>query len=78
MTNNITFDGERTSMSASGNTEWFQFTVTATNRITQSGARSIGQVHGMDGQIFSCQEEKITNCFGDLYVYKCKAKCHSD
>jgi hypothetical protein len=74
MTNKITFDGERTSMSASGNTEWFQFTVTATNRITQSAARSVGQIHGMGGQDFSCEEEKIN----DLYVYKCKAKCYSD
>jgi hypothetical protein len=74
MTNKITFDGERTSMSTSGNTEWFQFTVTATNRITQSAARSVGQIHGMGGQDFSCEEEKIN----DLYVYKCKAKCYSD
>ena len=74
MTNNITFDGTRTGVSSSGNTEWFEYKVTTTNRITQSGARSIGQVHGMDGQIFSCQEEKD----GELFVYKCKAKCHCD
>ena len=74
MINNITFDGTRTAVSSSGNTEWFEYTITATNRISQSGARSIGQVHGMDGQTFSCQEEKD----GELFVYKCKAKCHCD
>jgi hypothetical protein len=74
MQNTITFNGERTGMSSSGNTEWFEFKVTATNRITQSAARSVGQIHGMGGQDFSCEEEKIN----DLYVYKCKAKCYSD
>jgi hypothetical protein len=78
MQNTITFNGERTGMSSSGNTEWFEFNVTATNRITQSAARSVGQIHGMGGQDFSCEEEKVTNCFGDIYVYKCKAKCYSD
>ena len=74
MTNKITFDGERTSMSASGNTEWFEFTVTTTNSITKSAARSVGQIHGMGGQDFSCDESKQD----ELYVYKCKAKCYSD
>lgn len=74
MQNTITFNGERTGMSSSGNTEWFEFTVTATNSITKSAARSVGQIHGMGGQDFSCQEEKN----GELFVYKCKAKCHCD
>jgi len=78
MQNTITFNGERTGMSSSGNTEWFEFTVTATNSITKSAARSVGQIHGMGGQDFSCQEETVTNVFGDLYVYKCKAKCYCD
>ncbi len=74
MQNTITFNGERTGMSASGNTEWFEFTITTVNRITQSAARSIGGIHGMGGQEFSCQESKEE----ELHVYKCKAKCYSD
>jgi hypothetical protein len=74
MQNTITFNGERTGMSSSGNTEWFEFTVTATNSITKSAARSVGQIHGMGGQDFSCDESKQD----ELYVYKCKAKCYSD
>jgi hypothetical protein len=74
MTNIITFSGERTGMSSSGNTEWFEFIVTATNRITQSAARSVGQIHGMGGQDFLCDESKQD----ELYVYKCKAKCYCD
>jgi hypothetical protein len=74
MQNTITFSGERTGMSSSGNTEWFEFTVTTTNSITKSAARSIGQIHGMGGQDFSCEESKQDA----LLVYKCKAKCHCD
>jgi hypothetical protein len=74
MQNTITFNGERTAMSASGNTEWFEFTVTATQEITKSAARGIGQAHGMGGQEFSCEESRQS----ELYVYKCKAKCYSD
>lgn len=74
MNNTIQFDGERTSVSSSGNTEWYEFVVKTTRQITKSGARSIGQVHGMDGQDFSCQEEKV----GDLYVYMCNATCYCD
>ena len=74
MNNTIQFDGERTSVSSSGNREWYEFVVKTTRQITKSGARSIGQVHGMDGQDFSCQEEKV----GDLYIYTCNATCYCD
>jgi len=74
MKDTITFEGERTSMSASGNTEWFEFTITTTKSITKSAARSIGQVYGMGGQDFSCVEDSQDG----LHVYKCKAKCYSD
>jgi hypothetical protein len=74
MINTITFDGERTSVSSSGNTEWFKFTITTTREITTRSAKMIGEVHGMGGQDFSCQEEKI----GDKYVYNCKATCYCD
>jgi hypothetical protein len=74
MQNTITFNGERTGMSSSGNTEWFEFTVTATSSITKSAARSIGQIHGMGGQDFSCEESTQDG----LHVYKCKATSYSD
>jgi hypothetical protein len=74
ITNTITFDGERTGISASGNTEWFQFTVTATNSITKSAARAVGEIHGMGGQDFSCRYEQDY----DLHVYLCNAKCYCD
>jgi hypothetical protein len=74
MQNTITFNGERTAMSASGNTEWFEFTVTATQEITKSAARGIGQAHGMGGQDFSCEESTQDG----LNVYKCKATSYSD
>jgi hypothetical protein len=74
MQNTITFNGERTGMSSSGNAEWFEFIVTTTHSITKSAARSIGQIHGMGGQDFSCEESKQD----ELYVYKCKAKCYCD
>jgi len=74
MNNTILFNGERTSMSSSGNTEWFEFIVTTTKRITQSGARSVGQIHGMGGQDFSCEESTQDG----LHIYKCKATCYSD
>lgn len=74
MKNTITFEGERTSMSASGNTEWYQFTITTTKSITKSAARSIGQIHGMGGQDFSCEEDQQDG----LYIYKCKATCYCD
>ena len=78
MRNIITFDGERTSVSSSGNTEWYQFTITSEKSLSREAVKSVGNIHGMGGQDFSCEEEKITNCFGDLYVYKCKAKCYCD
>jgi hypothetical protein len=78
MKNTITFDGSRTYVSSNGNVERYDFIVTSTYKITESAAKSIGNIHGMGGQDFSCEEEKITNCFGDLYVYKCKAKCYCD
>jgi hypothetical protein len=74
MKDTITFEGERTSMSASGNTEWYEFTITTTKSITKSAARSIGQVYGMGGQDFSCSEDNQDG----LYIYKCKATCYSD
>jgi len=74
MKDTITFEGERTSMSASGNTEWFEFTITTTKSITKSAARAIGQVYGMGGQTFSCVEDSQDG----LNVYKCKATCYSD
>jgi hypothetical protein len=74
MKNTITFEGERTSVSSSGNTEWFEFTITATHRITRSGAKAIGEVHGMGGQETSCEEYNEDG----LHIYKCKAKCYCD
>ena len=74
MKDTITFEGERTSMSASGNTEWFEFTITTTKSITKSAARSIGQVYGMGGQDFSCSEDQQDG----LYIYKCKSTCYCD
>jgi hypothetical protein len=74
MKNTIIFEGERTAMSASGNTEWFEFTITTTRQITKSSARSIGQIHGMGGQEFSCEEDQQDG----LHIYKCKATCYCD
>ena len=74
MNNIITFEGERTFVSSTGNKEIFDFTVTTTRQITRSGARNIGQVHGMGGQDFSCEEFKEDG----LYIYKCQATCYCD
>lgn len=74
MNNTITFEGNRVSVSSSGNVERFEFTVTTARKITRSGARSIGQVHGMGGQDFSCDESKEDG----LYIYKCNATCYCD
>ena len=74
MKNTITFEGARTAMSSYGNTEWFEFVVTTTKSITESAARSIGQIHGMGGQTFSCEKDQQDG----LYVYKCKATCYCD
>ena len=74
MKNTIQFDGKRTSVSSSGNTEWFDFTVTSTQEITKSAARSVGQIHGMGGQEFSCEYRQD----GDLHIYVCNAKCYCD
>jgi hypothetical protein len=74
MKNTITFDGERTSVSSSGNTEWYTFTITSEKSLSREAVKSIGNIHGMGGQDFSCEEEKIEK----LYVYKCKATCYCD
>lgn len=74
MKNTITFEGARTGVSSSGNTEWYEFTVTATNKLTRSGAIAIGQAHGMGGQTSSCDESEQDG----LFVYKCKSTCYCD
>jgi hypothetical protein len=74
MKNTITFDGSRTYVSSNGNVERYDFIVTSTYKITESAAKSIGNIHGMGGQDFSCDESKQD----ELYVYKCKAKCYCD
>lgn len=75
MKNTITFEGERTSMSTSGNTEWYEFTVTTTRKINTKAAQMIGEAHGMGGQEFSCEEEYTPE---GLNIYKCKATCYCD
>jgi hypothetical protein len=70
--NIITFDGERTSLSSTGNTEWYEFTITSGQSITISAVKSIAAIYGMGGQTFSCDEMRD----GDLYIYKCKATCY--
>ena len=74
MKNTITFEGQRTYVSSNGNVERYDFIVTSTQKITQSGARSVGEIHGMGGQDFSCKYEQD----GDLHVYLCNAKCYCD
>ena len=74
MKNTITFEGERTGVSSSGNTEWYEFTVTSTRHLTKSGAIGIGQSHGMGGQTASCEETQEDGVF----VYRCKATCYCD
>jgi len=74
MKNTITFDGSRTYVSSNGNVERYDFIVTSTYKITESAAKYIGNIHGMGGQDFSCDESKQD----ELYVYKCKAKCYCD
>lgn len=74
MKNTITFDGERTAVSSSGNTEWYQFTITSEMSLSREAVKSVGNIYGMGGQEFSCNKEKIEN----LYVYKCKATCYCD
>jgi hypothetical protein len=74
MKNTITFEGERTSVSSSGNTEWYDYTITATSKLTRSGAIAIGNAHGMGGQETSCEEYNEDG----IHIYKCKAKCYCD
>ena len=74
MRNIITFDGERTSVSSSGNTEWYEFTITSGKSLSREVVKSVGNIHGMGGQDFSCEYEQE----GDLHVYLCKAKCYCD
>jgi hypothetical protein len=74
MKNTITFDGSRTYVSSNGNIERYDFIVTSTYKIAESAAKSIGNIHGMGGQDFSCEYEQD----GDLHVYLCKSKCYCD
>jgi hypothetical protein len=74
MKNTITFDGSRTYVSSNGNVERYDFIVTSTYKIAESAVKSIGNIHGMGGQDFSCWYEQKE----DLHVYLCKAKCYCD
>ncbi len=74
MNNTITFDGRRTYVSPSGNVERYDFIVTSTYKISESAAKSVGNIHGMGGQEFSCEYEQE----GDLHVYLCKSTCYCD
>lgn len=74
MKNTITFEGERTSVSSSGNTEWYDFVITSQRSLSRNVLREIGNVHGMGGQSFSFEEKNENG----LNIYTCKATCHCD
>ena len=74
--NTIEFQCERTSVSSSGNTEWYEFTIISRLRLCKECPRQIGEIHGMGGQDFTCEEYKDEDL--DAFVYKCKAVCYCD
>jgi hypothetical protein len=51
--NTINFQGERTSMSASGNTEWFEFTIISDKKLDNDTVKELVNAHGCGGQTFS-------------------------
>lgn len=74
--NTIEFQGERTSVSSSGNVEEYEFTILSRLRLCKECPRQIGEIHGMGGQDFTCDEYKDEDL--DVFVYKCKATCYCD
>lgn len=50
VSNTITFKGERTFLSESGNKEMYKFQIASKNFLTRNALESIAEIHGMLGQ----------------------------
>lgn len=72
--NTIKFNGERTSISSTGNTEWYEFTMTSEKSLTKEAIKSICAIHGVGGQTFTYNEEKQDG----YYTYNGNATCYCD
>jgi hypothetical protein len=70
---NIKFEADR-SVSASGNTEWWKFTITANRSLSKDSVEHICKIHGCFGQSFSYNENKADG----LFTYSGEATCYSD
>lgn len=69
----IQFDANR-SVSASGNTEWWTFTITTNRSLPKVAIETICQIHGCFGQSFSYTENKTD----EVFTYSGEATCYSN
>lgn len=69
----IQFDANR-SVSASGNTEWWKFTITANRSLSKDTIEHICKIHGCYGQSFSYTDNKADGVF----TYSGEATCYSN
>jgi hypothetical protein len=72
--NNINFQGERTAMSDSGNTEWFEFTIISDKKLHDDTVNELINSHGCGGQTSSF-EYYMTD---GQHLYNGKSKRYSD
>jgi len=72
--NTITFKGERTYLSPTGNKETFKFQIASKNFLTRNALESIAGIHGMLGQDVSFKTENRDG----MYVYQGESTAYSD
>jgi hypothetical protein len=74
ISNTITFKGERTYLSESGNKEKFKFQIASKNFLTRNALESIAGIHGMLGQDVSFKTENRDG----MYVYQGESTAYLD
>lgn len=74
MNNTIIFQGKRTGMSDSGNTEWFEFTLISDKKLHNDTIKELVNAHGCGGQSSSFDLSMI----GGQYIYNGKSTRYSD
>jgi hypothetical protein len=76
MNNTITFNGERTSVSSTGNVETFYFRIISSKQdLPDQFVKDIVNIHGCGGQSFSATRRDGD---GDSYIYEGTSTRYSD
>ena len=76
ITNAITFEGQRDSMTSTGNVEYFSFRIVSANKdLNDESVEQIVNMHGFGGQSFSATRRDGDD---DVYIYEGKTIRYSD